>query len=126
MDICKIGWNLYQCIAIDDCTRYKMVGLFSKQTTHNTLLIIGKLIEVITFLTKRLQTDRGNKFFAFEVQKRLSEYAIRFRPIRPGAPHFNCKIEISQKTDLDEFYSTVDLKSEDLLKGLQEYQHYYN
>ena len=53
-------------------------------------------------------------------------YGIKFRPIKPGSPHLNGKVERSQKTDLEEFYSTVELKSSDLEDRLQEWQHYYN
>lgn len=38
----------------------------------------------------------------------------------------NGKVERSQKTDFDEFYSTVDLKAFDLEDKLQEWQHFYN
>jgi hypothetical protein len=31
-----------------------------------------------------IQTDRGQEFFAYEVQDRLREWAIKFRPIRPA------------------------------------------
>lgn len=46
--------------------------------------------------------------------------------MKPGSPHLNGKVERSQKTDLDEFYATVDLKSSDLKMQLLEWQHYYN
>jgi hypothetical protein len=42
------------------------------------------------------------------------EWGIKFRPTKPGAPHLNGKVECSQRTDLDEFYSTVDLKTQSL------------
>jgi len=54
------------------------------------------------------------------------EYGIKFRPNKPGSPHLNGKVERSQKTDLEEFYPTVDLKSADLENLLSEWQHYYN
>jgi len=50
------------------------------------------------------------------------EYGIKFRPIRPASPHLNGKVERSQRTDLDEFYPTIDLKSSDLSQQLQEWQ----
>ena len=48
------------------------------------------------------------------------------RPNKPGSPHFNGKVEHSQKMDLEEFYPTVDLKSADPENLLSEWQHYYN
>jgi transposase InsO family protein len=53
-------------------------------------------------------------------------YSVKFRPVKPGSPYLNGKVERSQKTDLDEFYATVNLKSSDKEDELQEWQHYYN
>jgi hypothetical protein len=38
----------------------------------------------------------------------------------------NGKVERSQRTDLDEFYATVDLNDPALANQLSEWQHYYN
>jgi len=54
------------------------------------------------------------------------EYHIKYRPIRPRSPHLNGKVERSQRTDWDEFYSTVDLDSPELESLLEEWQNYYN
>jgi Integrase core domain len=59
-------------------------------------------------------------------QEKLMEYAIKFRPVRPASPHLNGKVERSQRTDLDEFYRTADLKSHDLSQRLEEWQDHYN
>ncbi len=83
-------------------------------------------MEEMPFPVQRFQTDRGREFFAQKVQERLMEYGIKFRPIKPGSPHLNGKVERSQKTDLHEFYSTVDLKDPELANLLDEWQHYYN
>ena len=61
------------------------------------------------FPIQQSQTDRGREFFAYKVQQRLMEWAIKFGPIKPRSPHLNGKVERSQKTDLHEFWSTVDL-----------------
>jgi hypothetical protein len=39
---------------------------------------------------------------------------------------FKGKVERSQRTDLEEFYTTVDLKDPTLVDQLAEGQHYYN
>jgi transposase InsO family protein len=62
------------------------------------------------FPMQRIQTDRGQEFFAYEVQERIMEYGIKFRPIKPAFSHLNGKVERSQRTDLDEFYSSIDIK----------------
>lgn len=126
MDVCKIAPGLYQYTAIDDCTRMKVLALYSRRTAANSLLFLEKVIEELPFAFQRIQTDRGQEFFANKFQTRLMEYGIKFRPIKPRSPHLNGKVERAQKTDLDEFYSTVDLKSPDLEDRLQEWQHHCN
>lgn len=90
------------------------------------MLFLEKLVEEMPFPIQRIQTDRGREFFATKVQRRLMDWCIKFRPIKPGAPHLNGKVERSQRTDLEEFYSTVELSAPDLEDQLQEWQHYYN
>ncbi len=84
------------------------------------------VIEEIPFPIQRIQTDRGREFFATKFQKRLLEWGIKFRPIKPASPHLNGKVERSQRTDLDEFYSNVDIKDPQLPDLLAQWQHYYN
>jgi transposase InsO family protein len=54
------------------------------------------------------------------------EYGIKFRPLKPASPHLNGKVERSQRTDLEEFYPTVDLRAEDLAERLGDWQAHYN
>ncbi|MBC7490592.1 MAG: transposase [Glaciimonas sp.] len=51
---------------------------------------------------------------------------MKFRPIKPTSPHLNSKVERSQRTNLDKFYSTVDLKDSQLPDLLAKWQQYYN
>jgi len=117
---------LYQYTAVDDCARYRVLGLYKRRTAANTIRFIDKLIEEMPFPIQRIQIDRGNEFFAIKVQEYLMKFSIKFRLIKPGSPHLNGKVERSQKTDFDEFYSTIDLKASDLEDQLQEWQHFYN
>ena len=123
---CKIANGLFQYTAIDDCTRYRVLRLYSRRTAANTLDFIEWVIEEMPFPIQRIQSDRGREFFAIEVQKRLQEYCIKFRPNKPASPHLNGKVERSQKTDKVELYSTMDLRSNNLHLQLAEWQHYYN
>ena len=126
MDVCKIAGNLYQYTAIDDCTRYKVLALYERRTAVNTLDFLEQVMDRMPFPIQRIQTDRGQEFFAYEVQERLKEYAIKFRPIKPASPHLNGKVERTQRTDLDEFYSSIDIKSSSLAEELGYWEHYYN
>ncbi len=126
MDVCKIAPGIYQYTAIDDCSRFKVLQLFPKRTATNTLKFLDTVLEQMPFAIQRIQTDRGKEFFAYSVQDRLMEWGIKFRPIKPGSPHLNGKVERAQRTDLDEFYSTVDIKGSDLPNLLSQWQFYYN
>jgi transposase InsO family protein len=126
MDVCKIAQGLYQYTAIDDCSRYKVMALFKRRTAANSIAFLEQVTEEMPFPIQRIQTDRGQEFFAVKFQKLLMECGIKFRPIKPGSPHLNGKVERSQRTDLDEFYSTVDIGSSDLEQQLQEWQYYYD
>ena len=126
MDVCKIAPGLYQYTAIDDCTRYKVLGLYPRRTAANSIKFFEKAIEEMPFPIQRIQTDRGREFFAYKFQELLMKWGIKFRPIKPRSPHLNGKVERTQRTDLEEFYTTVDLENPDLIDQLQEWQHYYN
>ena len=126
MDTCKIAPRLYQYTAVDDCTRCMVLGLYPRRTASNTLDFLEKLFEEMHFPIQRIQTDRGREFFAYKVQEYLMEVGIKFRPIKPRSPHLNGKVERGQRIVLDEFYSTVDLSSDNLAEQLDEWQHYYN
>jgi hypothetical protein len=41
MDVCKIRPGVYQYTAIDDCSRYKVLGVYSRTTGANTLDFSG-------------------------------------------------------------------------------------
>ena len=126
MDTYKIAPNLYRYTAIDDRTRYRALQIYKNRTAGNTLDFLDKVLEELPFPVQRIQTDRGMEFFAEKVQRRLMEYGIKFRPNKPGSPHLNGKVERSQKTDLEEFYPTVDLRAAGLENLLSEWRHYYN
>ena len=126
LDTCQIAPGLYQYTAIDDCTRIRVLGLYTRRTAQNSLLFLEKLIVEMPFPIQRIQTDRGREFFAYCFQERLMSYGIKFRPNKPASPHLNGKVERSQRTDLEEFYPSVDLRSPDLEQLLEQWQDYYN
>lgn len=126
MDTCKIAPGVYQYTAIDDCTRIRVLAVYNRRSAANSLLFLEKVIEEFPFPIQRIQTDRGREFFAYAFQEKLMEYGIKFRPLKPASPHLNGKVERSQRTDLEEFYATVDLRAEDLAERLNDWQSHYN
>lgn len=126
MDVCKIANSLYQYTAIDDCTRYKVIAIYKRRTAENTLDFLDQVLDRMPFPIQHIQTDRGQEFFAYKVQEKLAEYCIKFRPIRPGSPHLNGKVERTQRTDLDKFYSSINIKEANLEEELACWEFYYN
>jgi transposase InsO family protein len=126
LDTCEIAAGLYQYTAIDDCMRMKVLKLYPQRSAANSLAFLDYVTEELPFPIQRIQTDRGTEFFAYDFQQRLMDYAIKFRPIKPRSPHLNGKVERSQKTDWEEFYSTIDLAGPNLDEKLREWQDYYN
>jgi len=83
MDVCKIAPALYQYTAIDDCSRWKVMGLYPRRSATSTLSFLDRLLEEMPFPIQRIQTDRGLEFFAEAVQRRLMTWGIKFRPTKP-------------------------------------------
>ena len=126
VDVCKVAPGLYHYSAIDDCSSYRVLGLYLRRTAANTILFLERAVEEMPFPIQRIQTDRGREFFAIKVQKWMQCYCIKFRPIKPRSPHLNGKVEPSHKTDLLEFYSAEDLNDPEFGARLGEWQHHYN
>jgi transposase InsO family protein len=127
MDVCKIAVGIYQYTATDDCTRYKVLAVYKRRTAKNTINFIENHVFCrLPFPIQRIQTDRGGEFMGYEIQKKLMRWKIKFRPVKPASPHLKGKVERSQRTDLDEFYSNVDVKDPNLKILLLEWELYYN
>lgn len=130
MDTCKIRPGLYMYTAIDDCSRYLVVGVYARRSAQNTIhFITERVLEEMHFPIQRFQTDNGTEFTAYAVQDCLAGYSIKFRPIRPRNPHLNGKVERVQKTVLTEFFATLDSNIQTLAEideALALWQHQYN
>src|SRR3546814_11268644 len=109
MDVTKIRPKCYQFTAVDDCTRLRVLRLYSAKTAANAVLFFNEVLNALPFPIQRIQTDWGTEFFNGALQEELMDHYVKFRPIKPRTPHLNGKIERSQKTDKAEFYSLLDL-----------------
>ncbi len=88
IDVCKIAPAIYQYTAIDDCSRYRVLAVYSRRTAANTLDFLERLLEEMPFPIQRIQSDRGLEFFAEKVQRRLMEWAIVNRHGIRALTHF--------------------------------------
>lgn len=67
------------------------------------------------FPVQRVQTDRGREFFVHEVRCSDGSWIGASRSANPATvTALEREVERSQKTDLDEFWSSVDLKDPEL------------
>lgn len=54
-----------QYTAIDDCTRMRVLELYTRKTAANAVLFLEeRVLEEFPFPIQRVQTDRGGEFFA--------------------------------------------------------------
>lgn len=121
IDTMKIASGIYQYTAIDDCTRFRVLGIYSRRTAKNSVRFLEeRMIDEFPFPIQRILTDRGAEFFGLEFHRAMQINSIKFRPIRPRSPHLNGKVERSQKTDKIEFYPMVDLADSELSLRLEE------
>ncbi|MGE0207429.1 MAG: IS481 family transposase, partial [Candidatus Babeliales bacterium] len=128
MDVMKVRAKCYQFTAVDDCTRLRVLRLYSSKHAENTVKFLYEVIENIGFPIQRIQTDWGTEFYNELFQEELMIHFIKFRPIKPRSPHLNGKVERSQKTDKAEFYSHLNLRDKNLqLQPLvAEWEYFYN
>jgi transposase InsO family protein len=126
MDTCKIRPGLHRYTAIDDCSRWQVMGLYPRRTAANTRDFLEHVLEGMPFPVQRVQTDRGQEFFAYEVQDELRERHTKFRPNRPRAHHLSREVERVQRTALEEFWPTVEPENPDLAVQLEAWRSFYN
>ncbi|HWR59157.1 MAG TPA: IS481 family transposase [Thermodesulfovibrionales bacterium] len=129
IDTCKIRPGVYLYTAVDDCSRYMVLGLYPRRTAKNTIhFLTERVLEEMHFPIQRLQSDNGKEFTAYSIQDLLRDYSIKYRPIRPASPYLNGKVERAQQTVLCEFFAVRD-PSQSLAvleDDLACWQHYYN
>ncbi len=99
MDTMKVAPGLYQYTAIDDCSRFRVLGVYPSRSAESTLHFIDRVLEEMPFPIQRVQTGRGAEFFADSVQQYLMDNCIKFRPIASRSSHLNGKVERSQLTE---------------------------
>ncbi len=73
----KIRAGVYQFTAVDDCSRFRVLGLYPRRASGFTLAFLERMIEEMPFPIQRVQTDRGTEFFAEPVQDWLRAHCPR-------------------------------------------------
>ena len=111
--------KLYQYTAIDEYSRYRILGAYTEQSTYSSADFLRRVINAFRrkgVTVECVQTDNG-----FEFTNRLSnskrdtltlfestaaELGVRHKLIRPYTPRHNGKVERSHREDQKRFYDT--------------------
>ena len=127
--------KLYQYTAIDEYSRYRILGAYTEQSTYSSAHFLRRVVD--TFRRKGVavecvQTDNGSEFTnRFSNSKRdiptlfehtAAELGIRHKLIRPYTPRHNGKVERSHRNDQERFYNYLSFYSfADLQEQMKRY-----
>ncbi len=111
------GKHFYQYTAIDEYSRWRYVEAFEEHNTYTSALFLEHLIKHSPIPIDCVQTDNGPEFtkrFTAKdwennptlFERRLHEYGILHKLIRPFTPRHNGKVERSHRKDNEYFYAT--------------------
>jgi transposase InsO family protein len=99
--------RLYQFTAIDDCTRIRVLKVFSACNQRTAIQFMDDVVRRLPFRILVVQTDNGAEFQS-RFHWHLESLDIRHVYIRPRTPHLNGKVERSHRVDDEEFYQLLD------------------
>lgn len=97
----------YQFTAIDDCTRVRVLKIYSRLNQKTAIQFIDYVLEKLPFGVKLIQTDNGAEF-GTALHWHVLDKGVRHVYIRPATPRLNGKVERSHRIDADEFYRMLD------------------
>ncbi len=111
--------KLYQYTAIDEYSRYRILGAYSEQNTYSSADFLRKVVRCFArrgIKVECVQTDNGFEFTnRFSPSKRdlktlfestAENLGIRHKLIRPYTPRHNGKVERSHREDQRRFYDS--------------------
>ena len=111
--------RLFQYTAIDEYSRYRILGAYQEQNTYSSYLFLLRVVDEFKrkgIKVECVQTDNGFEFtnrLAYNEAKHLNKFEealsllnIRHKLIRPYTPRQNGKVERSHREDQKRFYDT--------------------
>lgn len=117
------GRQIYNYVAVDECTRYRFAWGYDSVCEGNTVDFLGKMKAFFPFKMSCIQTDNGQEFTyrlnplvqrEHQMDVWCKENGIRHRCIPPGEKELNGKVERSHRIDAQYFYwraPTTDLEA---------------
>lgn len=111
------GKKFFQYTAIDEYSRWRFVEAFDEHSTYSSACFLEHLVRHFPLPIDCVQTDNGpeftKRFTAKDWEKnptlferKLRDYGISHKLIRPFTPRHNGKVERSHRKDNENFYAT--------------------
>ena len=138
----------YQFTAIDCYTKIRFLWIYEDLSNHNSIQFLQKVLDFYRSLgieVETIQTDNHMTFTNLYVggNKKKDHQVLRLHPLteflldqgiqhllsRPGRSQDNAFVERSHRTDMEEFYRTIELKQlndQQLNLCLQKWTYLYN
>lgn len=126
------GQQNYQYTALDDCSRFRIVGFYEERSNFNSKDFLLNVINNMPFPIKSIQTDNDSTFTNWYTgapktapdkkpkmhvfTRTCHQYDIEHILIKPATPQLNGKVERSHQTDEEEFYRVSKAQSLDELR----------
>lgn len=111
--------KLFQYMAIDEYSRYRVLGAYPEQSTYSSADFLKKVVTAFSrkgIEVECVQTDNGfeftNRFSNTKrdlktlFEKAAEELGIRHKLIRPYTPRHNGKVERSHREDQKRLYDS--------------------
>lgn len=129
--------KFYQYTAIDEYSRFRYLEAFKEQSTYSSAVFVEHLMKKFPFKIECIQTDNGLEFtkklgntknpMPTMFEKKLEQFGIRHKLIKPYTPRHNGKVERSHRKDNEYFYATHQFYSfDDFAKQLKVHNYNYN
>jgi transposase InsO family protein/ribosomal protein S14 len=119
----------YQYMAIDDCTRIRVLRIYAKNDQKTAIQFLDYLLERLPFKVEVIQTDNGSEFQG-SFHYHVLDKGVGHVYIKPATPRLNGKVERSHRIDNEEFYRQLEgvvIDDEGLFnEKLREWEDFYN
>lgn len=131
------GKKFFQYTAIDEYSRFRYLEAFEEHSSYSSAVFLEHLRKAFPFPIACVQTDNGTEFTKRLLpaakrtptlfERRLAQYGIRHKLIKPYTPRHNGKVERSHRKDNEYFYATHTFFSfDDFKKQLAVHSRKYN
>jgi len=120
------GKRRFQYTALDDCSRFRVLRVFSRHHVSSSLRFFSHVRKKMPFTIRKVQVDHGHEF-PLEFELELKAAGIDVRRIQPRRPQQNGKVERSHRIDDEEFWCRhPNLCLDGLDDAVEAWERHYN